>query len=1744
MFSLSTTPIYVPSPLKQSPASIESSSTPNPLKRRVSVVSDDGVVRPLQETRMPPVSSHFANPLLFNLRRQVTPHVFENLFVFCGDQLFTITRKMYKGFSHQKYFHLPISMLLPLHTKTGPYIITHLLVKGGSNVVFNPYLELKTVGDLHQVMRILNIFELPRHETILFEDLKSRFLDYSFVPQMGDFIPKITQRVIKSTKYNKNSTKKRGPTSSNAGPSHSAFVNPRRNPTSILEDIDYLPQMNALMSMLGVSNPLSSIPTHYTVDHVVDMTSMSDIVNKLSNPTISLNPSEKLLDTATSISNNADNIVSNISSAISSGSVSRLVMVMSVIIFAYKVYADPSTSNIRVLTILMGVCVMFGILNSEHVIDITKQLQSKLFPDKPTPQMLSTNIIASVLTAILAVMGLKTTKKSIIEEGVSLALNFKKNSDSMEYFVSFGVAMIEWIVNVVRTHMLGSDSIMLTTTGRVDIDEFILRCTTLKDDIHYKRLAYTISNSHKVHELWMTCNSLIASLKKDTPPSLVATLNNLLHYLSSVKKEFEAMNLSTQGVRIEPTTVLMRGAPGVGKSNLMAHFSTALLHSLVPPEKREQLAKDPQSFVFNLQSENVYWESYNSDKLITYVDDIGQPKDVAGNPDSEWMKLIRMASLFEYVLHMAGIDKKGNTRFCSKVILINTNRRDFQVESIVEVEAAKRRCDLVFDVCPKIEYTKDQSQTGIWARRLDWTKLPMGDHGVTKLTPDVSEFHEIDFMASTSGEPTGKVYDFDTVIKMVLSVVDMKSKRFDQLLLDLSNTKLKYQPQMFADYVFKKNQARESIIPKLLEEHHPLIVLPFVEKACEVTGNDYLPNEWFDRFLYARFEDPYRAFLNMSPEERVALVTPEIVQEVPLTYYEKSMCAYDRFKQYVACKYDNLPPLAKDVLKYGAIAGTVASMLYVVYSLFSAGEKPFPQEYSGKTQKEHSQKKDKPKPRSTRDLKKLKEAGMLPQAFMESQSAIDQNNLDIMRKVIKRNTYTIYLPGASNPSGSILFVKGRIALMPRHFVTLVDLWIQDDEEVATAAMKLCKTSSDVTFKVELQSMLNIVSDVGLDALDLVCVEFPPHITNHANITNYFVKRQDLAKVAYPDFRLTIPRPDSVTNWIGKAERIDSVHVNAEHPYVIQKAFRYRAPTTDGDCGGVFSLMNPHIPNRKICGIHTAGLPSLGLGMSSVITFEDLEETLVDVPFIQQEFEPDTLPQIDSKIHDGTFCALYKAPVPVPQVFASEIKKSPLFDAWGPHTTLPARLREFEFNGEVIDPYVQAIQGFQPVAPFVSSQLIATLADNVLGMLESTAKEDVPRDVISTHEAITGIFDDNEFKAVSKSTSMGYPYNTMADSKKSHYFGSEPGYDFSSEKAINLINKINTLAAEAELGIRREHIFTSTIKDERRKIAKVQSGSSRLFEASEFDLLILHRKYFGRFVSWMQKNRIDNGSAVGINPFSAEWNLLAEKLNSYGNASTLNKGAGDYEKYDKLLYPVIQNAVLDLINKWYNDKYALARKVLFLEITNTRHIRGDIVFEDFFSNPSGVFLTTTLNILANHIAANYAWFRSNSNSLASISQFYKNVYFVAFGDDNAFSVAMDKTKIFNEQVMSDYVKELGMKYTNENKTAVSSELRPITQISFLKRGFRVIPQYNRFGAPLELGVILEMPYWTKKGIHSEEIVHDNVDCALRELSLHPKEVFDTWAPKIITACKERMGFVPSVTSQFLLLASIDGREDFY
>jgi len=223
--------------------------------------------------------------------------------------------------------------------------------------------------------------------------------------------------------------------------------------------------------------------------------------------------------------------------------------------------------------------------------------------------------------------------------------------------------------------------------------------------------------------------------------------------LKKIRDSLLSSGYKFSGVRSEPTSLMMRGSPGVFKSQAMQHVGLGLCARTLNPEDFKKFKESPMAVIYNRQHESVYWDGYTADKKVILFDDCLQCKDVAGTPDNEVMNVIRAQNIFENILHMANLNDKGTTQCRPDFILATTNMMNIQLESIHDARAFTRRFDLVVDVSPRQEYCENP-KASILDRKFDRSKLPLwteeecaghpereGLVGTTKAHPSFCEFH-------------------------------------------------------------------------------------------------------------------------------------------------------------------------------------------------------------------------------------------------------------------------------------------------------------------------------------------------------------------------------------------------------------------------------------------------------------------------------------------------------------------------------------------------------------------------------------------------------------------------------------------------------------------------------------------------------------------------------------------------------------------------------------------------------------------------------------------------------------------------------------------------------------------------------------------------------------------------------------------------------------------------------------------
>ena len=80
-------------------------------------------------------------------------------------------------------------------------------------------------------------------------------------------------------------------------------------------------------------------------------------------------------------------------------------------------------------------------------------------------------------------------------------------------------------------------------------------------------------------------------------------------------------------------------------------------------------------------------------------------------------------------------------------------------------------------------------------------------------------------------------------------------------------------------------------------------------------------------------------------------------------------------------------------------------------------------------------------------------------------------------------------------------------------------------------------------------------------------------------------------------------------------------------------------------------------------------------------------------------------------------------------------------------------------------------------------------------------------------------------------------------------------------------------------------------------------------------------------------------------------------------------------------------------------------------------------------------------------------------------------------------------------------------------------KKLSEIGFLKRSFRRNGETGMYEAPLELDTVLELVSWVRGDLDPDSRCADNVEIAYKELSLHGREIFEFWAPRLEALCNQ-------------------------
>jgi hypothetical protein len=1374
---------------------------------------------------------------------------------------------------------------------------------------------------------------------------------------------------------------------------------------------------------------------------------------------------------------------------------------------------------------------------------------------KPTAQSqgdLPWNSIFTLLVAVCGFVSNVTNLKFQPKDLFTMFSQLPRAVDGWEKSLDALITSCTYIFDAVKAHIFGEVHLPSTQSVFPKVQAFYEGCAKFVQLSHESKLSVNVENYDSITRLQTEGLNLIIHGKYGPESrSIITQIKFFLTMLDKLRKPFEQSTIRTSFSRVEPLTLLFRGASGVGKSTLSKPFITALLTRLLEPHQVESLKNNLDSHIYTRTPETKYWDGYKG-QFVTVMDDFGQCYDVVGDPDNEYMSLIRCTNRFPYVLHMASLEDKGSNVFNSKVIFCSTNESNFNtVQSIKCKEALLRRFDYIVNVI--VNPAKDANGEYIYGEHRvgnDDLKIKKG----VAFSTDAWLIQICEGVNEVSAGHVVQTVDFDTFIGMCAGTYLSKTDVFEDINVGCDNL------------------LHDSIAQRLKETN-------LISKQDEETFVDGFSTETLDNSTQSNLQNKPQGVLGRLYEDFSCFLPFDIFRELFFHYTlvegqkdqdansEFYDCGFKKFLQSLLGKYNELKTKFKDFSSYcssitlrlpeymikksSLLLSSIIKNVKTAYDIVKELHSKFPILsfisvwssiavllkflFSMFSNMANSNPKMSRRPAKGRATKEARQYGF-------DAHGPDTAVQNMTKKLITKNCLLLSLPGndpTMNKSGIVIGLAGNICMLPSHYFVRMQILL-DEGKVSPYEDVDFHFQNGVIFRTLTVDQFMQCDRYYIKDKDMCLFNLDKGAAMFPNITTYFPTKKTYDCIDNAECTLhTFETCEGMylSHEITAKKRIGPLFYRDcdGNEFTCQNSVSYEAETFNGDCGSLLIRNDSSFDNGIILGIHVAGSSSLlpfgwnRVGFASVIFYEEIQQAINHFETIYTQgpsLDPNTMVECEENMFLNAFPIIGKAKQGLALSAAPKSKLVKMIDFYGlmgECTIKPAFLNTFvNGEGEKINPRNRAILKYYGSQCFMDTKLVKLCAEDAFNDMSLNSKFNVDKTILTFEEAVEGILGEDYIDGIPRATSAGWPKNKQLNSRlrgKKEFFGEDGQYIFDSESTIKLKEETLEILNKAKKGIRSSVVFMDCLKDETRPAYKADMGKTRLISAAPLAYLIACRMVFLRFNQWVMKNRIANGIAIGVNPYSIEWSGIVEKLHEV--SSTMF--AGDYGSYDSSQTKQVGDEICEGINRWYNDceELQMARRVFFMDIYSSVHISGDTIYQWTKSLPSGHPLTTTVNSIYNKIILRMGFVTSMGRSYNALTLYRKFIREIVYGDDNIVSVNEIVQDKFNISSMAEFCQTIYMDYTDETKSdQLNTAFREISDISFLKRGFVLDKKRNKYIAPLDKEVVRQMLYYLNKNVDQTLVVQSASDSFLREASLHEPEFYtkcvetykDIWATK--------------------------------
>lgn len=722
-------------------------------------------------------------------------------------------------------------------------------------------------------------------------------------------------------------------------------------------------------------------------------------------------------------------------------------------------------------------------------------------------------------------------------------------------------------------------------------------------------------------------------------------------------------------------------------------------------------------------------------------------------------------------------------------------------------------------------------------------------------------------------------------------------------------------------------------------------------------------------------------------------------------------------------------------------------------------------------------------------------------AAARAEGSEDSNTQAIIRDRLPWNLYTI--KHVRELGATTMFctgIRGRCILLPRHFFTGIkinDLIVLSDGEIE---------HEDRYDPARLFTFEN--DDENGRVCDVAIYEMGARFPMQKRLDHLFVSERQLHKISSSTGTLvhTLPGFGMSTRGLsvsyGKITPVDAADP-IKYSYTkdgevmrmnLRSGWNYYGETRAGDCGAVL-LINNKLIEGKFIGIHVAGKPGAGLGYSELVTREMLNALLDatetgaikgpdfdDSGILGQGLEMRVSPQ-------GYFTPIGAVlPQYAPrQHEKTDIRPTPIFDKVRQHVTEPSVLTNRDpRNKSGHSPLMMGINKYgRKTVPF--DPAVRRYAKAEVG-LEMTMPFPRERTInLDMNYVLHG--DSTGVNAMNLSSSPGFPWVSMRRGTGKSWLidNDENGvYTLKPELANAVCVDLDKLT-DCQIP---NTVWIDCMKDERRKLRKIEEGKTRLFTIAPVHFTVITRIFFIDFINAFQRNKLKSFSAIGIDCESFDWEMFWRRMEEVSNSGF----DGDFGCFDGTLFPECMDDCSEIISDWYDDNVdgirvvigereyvwtqqqcRLIRRMIISMIIHTCQLVMNTLYMTHQGMPSGCALTVIINTMVNAMYLRIAFYSLVGRREPGL--YNKTVRDGIYGDDNALAVATEMQSMFNFVSVSKFFREHGLEYTPAEKDSEGVAIRPLSELGFLKR--KTAWFQNRVRVPqMDKDTIYEMLNWVR------------------------------------------------------------------